>query len=61
MEERWRDRKGVGNKEKALRFSVVYGKNPLKKLKQRCDMIRFLSSERTTWLKHQEQHGGGQE
>lgn len=35
-------------KRYGLKFSVVYEKNPLKNFKQRCDIIRFLLSERTT-------------
>lgn len=35
-------------KDMELKFSVVYEKNPLKNFRQRCDIIRFLSSERTT-------------
>lgn len=43
-----RHRNGVKKRDEELRFFVVDEKNALKNLKQKCDMIRFLSSERTT-------------
>ena len=44
MTQKWSEKK----RDEELRVSAVDEKNPLKNFKQRCDMIRFLSSERTT-------------
>lgn len=40
--------KGMEERDAKLKFSVVCEKNPLKNFKQRCDIIKFLSSEKTT-------------